>query len=302
MTLQEILALPRDPILANVAVEYRPGNFIADQVLPVVPVVLESAGYYTFDDTNFNIPEAKRNDKGVYKEIDFGLSSDTYRAEEYGLEARIGDRERRNAPAAMDLDIGKTRRLTNGILLNRERRIANLVTNTANVTNNTTLVGAAKWSDPTSDPSTVARTARTTVRNTTGLLPNTLLLGRDVFETLRQHPLILDYFDGGRPSVADLADYFEVDQVLVSGALYNTAKEGQTAALDDIWGDDALFYYKSPISAADEPSFGYQFEAQALNVWRYRDVPVKSDVIGVGEIRAEKIVSTRLAYLVKAAI
>lgn len=302
MTLQEILALPRDRMLTNVAVEFRNNQFIADDLVPVVPVVLESAGYYIFDDGNYNIPEAKRNPRAVYKEIDFGLTHDSYRAEEYGIETRIDDRERRNAPGALDLDIGKTRRATNAILLNRERRIANLLTNTANVTLNTTLAGAAKFSDPTSDPAGVARTARAAVRSASGYEVNSLMLSRDVAEQLRIHPQVVDFFDGGRPAVADLADFFEVQNVYVGQTMYNTAKEGQAVSLGQLWGNDMLFYYKSGIVAADEPSFAYQFEAQALNVWRYRDIKVKCDVIGVGEIRAEKIVSTRLGYLVKSAI
>jgi hypothetical protein len=299
MTLQQLLALPQDRMLTQVSLEFQPGGFIADDVLPVVGVNFESAGYYTFDDGNFNIPEAKRNPRGVYKEIDFGMSTDNYRAEEFGIETRIDDRERRNAPGPLNLDVSKTRRATNGILLNRERRVANLVTNTSNVTQNTTLVGAAQWSDPTSDPSVTARAARTAIRSKTGVRPNRLVLGNDVFEALRIHPKVIDFMDGGRASEQDLADYFEVARVIVAGAIYNSAKEGQTATLTDLWGKDALFFYQSPIVSADEPSFGYQFEAQALGVFRYRDVPVNCDVIRVNEIRAEKIASTRLAYLVK---
>lgn len=301
MILQQILSLPRDPILSQLAIEYRPVGFIADRVLPTVSVNLESAGYYVFDDTNFNIPEGKRNPRGVYKEIDFGITSDTYRAEEYGWEARIDDRERRNAPGALDLDMGKTRRLTNAALLKRESRVANLVTNTANVTNNTTLVGAAQWSDPTSDPASVAKTARGLFRQKAGVLPNRLTMGWDVYEALRIHPKVIDFMDGGRATEQDIADFFEVQEVIVARAVYNNAREGQAANLVDLWGKDALFSYQSAIVSADEPSFGYQFEAQQLAVFRYRDVPVNCDVIRVNEIRAEKIASTRLGYLVKAA-
>lgn len=304
ITLQQILSLPQDRMLTGVALEFRPdpGALIADDVLPVVPVTFESAGYYVFDDTNFNIPETKRNPRGVYKEIDFGLSTDNYRAEEYGIEARIDDRERKNSPGALDLDIGKTRRTTNAILLARERRVANLVTNTANVTQNQTLSGTAQWSDPTSDPAAIARAARTAIRSKTGVKPNKLAIGNDVFESLRIHPKLLDFMDGGKPSVQDLAEFFEVQTVIVAGAIYNTAKEGQAATLVDLWGKDALFYYQSGIVASDEPSFGYQFEAQTLAVFRYRDVPVNCDVIRVNEIRAEKITSVRLGYLVKNAV
>lgn len=302
MTLQQILALPRDRMLSNVALEFSPVGFVGDAVLPPVPVELESAGYYTFDDGSFGIPNGKRNDRGVYKEIDFGVSSDTYRAEEYGLEARIGDRERRNAPGALDLDVGKTRRLTKAVLLMRERRISNLTTSTANVTQNTTLAGAAQWSDPTSDPASVAATARTVIRGVTGLKPNRMVIPEAVREKLRIHPRVIDFMDGARPSDQDLADFFEVERVIVPGAIYNTAKEGQATSLADIWGKDVLFFFQSDIVAADEPSFGYQFVAQQLTVFRYRDVPVSTDVIRVNEIRAEKIVTTKLAYLVKAAV
>jgi hypothetical protein len=302
LTLQQILTLPQDRMLSNVAIEFQPVGLIADQVLDVIPVNFETAGYYIFDDTNFNIPEAKRAPRAVYKEIEFGVTSDTYRAEEYGLEARIDDRERRNAPGALDPDIGKTRRLTNGVLLNRERRVANLVTNTANVTQNTTLTGAAQWSDPTSDPAVTARLARKTIRTSTGVLPNQLTMGWEVYEALRIHPKVIDYMDGGRAGESDLAEYFEVERVVVAKAIYNTAKEGQAATLTDLWGRDALFHFRSPVVAADEPSFGYQFEAMAMGVFRYRDVPVNCDIIRVNEIRAEKIASTRLGYLVKTAV
>lgn len=302
MTLRELLALPRDGMLTGVAAEIQPQGFIADLLMPVVPVALEQGGYYTFDMTNFNIPEALRAPRTVYKEIDFGLSSDTYRAEEYGLEARIDARERRNAPGALDLDVSKTRRLTNAILLNRERRIANLVTNTANVTQNTTLVGAAQWSDPSSNPLTQAIAARTAMRNAIGMTPNTLTMSYVVREALRAHPALIDFVDGGRPTDQDLADFFEVERVLVAGARYNTAREGQAATLGDLWGKDALFTFTSPVAAAEEPSFGYQFQAAALAVFRYADVPVSSEVIRVNEIRAEKIVAPTAGYLVKAAV
>lgn len=301
MTLQQLLALPQDRMLSQVAIEFQPVGFIADRVLPVVGVNFEAAGYYTFDDTNFNIPEMKRNPRGVYKEIDFGMSSDNYRAEEYGLEARIDDRERRNAPGVLDLDTSKTRRLTNAALLNRERRVANLVTNTANVTQNETLVGAAQWSDPTSDPMAATGRARNAIRQKTGVLPNRLTLGYNVYTALRTHPRVVDFLDGGRASVQDLAEYFEVQEVIVAQAVYNSAKEGLTTTLVDLWGNDALFSYQSAIVSADEPSFGYQFEAARLAIFRYRDVPVNCDVLRVNEIRAEKIAATKLAYLIKTA-
>jgi hypothetical protein len=49
------------------------------------------------------------------------------------------------------------------------------------------------------------------------------------------------------------------------------------------------------------PSFGDQMVVQQLRVFRYRVVEINCDVIRVNEIRAEKIVSGFLGYLISPA-
>jgi hypothetical protein len=303
MTLQQIQGLRRSISLTGIVMEYRPKAFIADRVLPTIPVETEQGIYYKWDNGNFSIPETLRAPRSVYKEIDFSATEETFKAREDGLEARIDDRERRQARGILDPDAGLARRLTNAILLSRERRIANLVTSTTNITQNTTLVGAAQWSDPTSDPAADAATARAAIRAATGFLPNTLTIGQAVKEGLRLHPAIIDFVDGGRPTDQDLADFFEVAEVIVAQTIYNTAREGATASLADIWGKDALFYYRNADNATiDDPSFGYQFVTQDTTAFRYRDVTVNCDVVRVTEIRAAKLTAPELGYLVKNAV
>jgi hypothetical protein len=300
--LQTIQGLRLATSLVPIVVEYRPKGFIIDEVAPTVPVNLEQGIYYKFDSGNFAVPETLRAPRSVYKEIDWSMSEDTYKANEHGLEGRIDDRERKNVPGALDLDVGLTRRLTNGVLLGRERRGASLLMSTANITQNTTLVGAAQWSDPTSNPGTQASAARTAIRAKTGFLPNQLTMGYAVFESLRIHPLIIDFVEGARPTLQDIAEYFEVERVVVAQTIYNAAKEGQTDSLSDVWGKDALFSFTTENVAIDEPSFAYQFVVQELQPFRYRDTTVNCDVLRVTEIRAIKIVAPELAYLVKAAV
>jgi len=297
-TIAEVRA---DQMLTPFSVQYanEQDAYIADQVLPPVPVALESDSYWVYDKSRFNIPEAKRNPRGHYKEIDWTATKDTYFAEEYGLETRIDDRERRNAVGEFDLDEQGVEMLTDAILLNRERRVANLVTNTANVTQNTTLTGTAQWSDPASDPQAQLRAARTAIQAGTGLILNSVAMGWQVFEALRINPRVTDFLDGDRATSDSLAEFFEVANVYIGRASYNTAKEGQTATLADVWGKDVLFFYKVDRPALRRPSFGYQMMVQNLQVERYRDNPAKSDVIRVTEIRGEKLVATQLGYLVK---
>ena len=303
MLLQQIQGLRRSISLTGIVMEYRPRLYVADRAMPVIGVDSEQGIYHKWDMGNFAIPETLRNPRSVYKEIDFAFSEETFRAREDGIEGRIDDRERRQARGVLDPDAGLARRLTNAILLSRERRIANLLTNAANITQNTTLVGAAQWSDPTSDPAGDAADARAEIRGATGFLPNTLLIGYSVFEGLILHPAVIDFVDGGRPTEQDLAEFFKVEEVIVGQTIYNAAREGATTTLNDVWGRDALFYYRNTDNASiDDPSFGYQFEVDGMSAFRYRDAKVNCDVIRVTEIRAAKITAAELGYLVKDAV
>ena len=296
--------IKQDPLLTNISLAYGPTGHIADQVLPPVPVKLEDGTYLSYDKSRFNIPNAHRRPRSRYKEIDWTLSKESYHAEEYGLESRIDDRERDNALDVLSLDETTTEILTDNVMNNRERRVANLVLSTANVTQNTTLAGAAQWSDASGgDPIGVAITAATTIQGTTGYTPNQVTMGFKVFQKLLTNPKITAMLgDTEQLTAARLAQLFGVQRVIVGSVLYNTAKPGQTAVLGDLWGKDVLFSYTEPRPAQRRPSFGYQFVVQGLRGFRWRDTPVNCDVLRVSEIRAEKIVASQLGYLVKAAV
>lgn len=293
-----------DPILTNLSLEYSPTGYIADMVMPTVPVRMESGIYWVYDKSKFFAPEARRTTRTRYREIEWSVSQDSYVAQEYGLEGRIDDRERNNTAAPLDLDETTTEILTDNILINREKRVSSMVLSTSNVSQNTTLAGANQWSDPGGgDPVGVAMTAASTIQSTTGMLPNTCVMGYQVWNKLTQNPKIQGQLvDGEQLTVQRLAQLFNVEQILIGTVLAATSKKGQTVALGDVWGKDVLFFHKQPRPALKRPAFGYQMVAQDLRVFRWRDTPVNCDVIRVNEVRAEKLVAPTLGYLVKAAI
>lgn len=299
-----IAQVRQDTLLTNISLQFGPTGHIADNVAPPVPVRLEDGLYVVFGKERFNIPNAERRPRSRYKEVDWTLSKDNYHAEEYGLESRIDDRERNNALDGLDIDETSTEILTDNLMNNRERRVANLVLSTTNVPQNTTLAGAAQWSDVSGgDPLGVATTAQTTIQGTTGYLPNSVVLGFKVLQQLKINPKVKDMLaEGDLLTTQKLAEIWGVENVYVGTVLYNTAKAGQTAVLGDMWGKDVLFFYRQPRPAQRRPSFAYQFQVQAFRAFRWREVPTNSDVIRVNEIRAEKIVASSLGYLVKSAV
>jgi len=298
-----------DQLLTNISLQFAaaPDGYLADMVLPSVPVAKESAAYWVYDKSRLDAPDSKRAPRSDYNRIDWNVTTDTYVAEQYGLEGEIDDEERKNAATPLDLDVDTTEIVTDMVLNNREKRVADLVLSTAVVTQNITLAGVDQWSDyANSDPLDDVKTARTTIyAGAPGYTPNTLLMGYLVFEVIKLHPdikEIVKYTERAIITKQILAAVFEVDEVLIGKVMRRTSKEGQTDAFGDVWGKDVLLFYKENRPTLKRASFGYQMRQNDLRVFRYREDKRDTDVIRVSEKQDEKIVSAPLGYLIKAAV
>lgn len=299
-----------DELLTTISIQFQPaqGGYLADKVAPPVPVKKESASYWEYDKSRFDIPDSLRAPRSTYNRVEWTATKASYSAEEYGLELPIDDRERDNAAGPLDLEIDSTEIVTDMVLNNREKRIADKVLSTTVVTQNTTLAGTSQWSDITSgvsDPMNDIKTGRQTIFDATGYRPNKLLLGYKVAEVLKIHPNLLEriqFSERGIVTLAILAALFEVDEVLVGGVLRRWSQAGAADALTDVWGKDALLFYSEPRPSLKKASFAYQFRNRNLRAFRYREEKIASDVVRVTEIQDEKLVAEKLGYLIKAAI
>ena len=300
----DITKVRYDAMLSDISIQYRPGTHQADRVLPAVPVRNRSDFYWVYDKSRFAIPEAKRETRSRYNQIDWTTTRDSYFTEQYGLEIPIDDQERRNQVAPLDLDTDSTEILTDMLLNAREKRVADLVRNTANVTQNVTLAGGTQWSAvATGLPVNDVATARKVIQAATGFVPNSMLIPYQVMEALMINDQVRGYLaEGALVDEAVLSRIFRIPNIIVASVLYNTAKLGQTETLADIWGKDVLIYYAEQRPGLKRPSFGYQLVNQDLQTFRYRMDEIDSDIIRVTEIRGEKLVAPQLGYLIKNAI
>ena len=95
-----------------------------------------------------------------------------------------------------------------------------------------------------SDPLQVFKDARMMVKKTTAKTPNTVVMGEQVYEALRIHPQLTNLFRNpqGAQSVPTklneqmLAQALDMDKILIGKAMYNTAADNVTPALDWIFG------------------------------------------------------------------
>ena len=295
-----------DAILTNVSLAYRNQAFVGQRLLPVVPVKKESDKYYKYGKERFRAPDAIRAPKTAAKEIDWAVSTANYSAEEYALAQPIDDRERDNADSPLNIETDTTEVLTDNLLLGQEKRIATLVTNTANIPQNITLAGVSQWSDAVnSDPVADVTTARQTVLDATGLVPNAMVLPFKVLNKLKLHQDIIDrvkYSQLGVITLDLLKAIFEVDEILLAGAKVESAAEGQASSLSDVWGKDVVLAYVAPRPGIKTLSLGFTFQPRGFQIRRWREEKRHSDLFEASHVVDERLVAPDCAYLIKAAI
>ena len=212
--------------------------------------------------------------KGVPNEVQFGATEVGGFVKDYGLDDLVPNEDLNSAPPGYD-PLGRAVEGTSELIaLDREKRVADLVFNTATypAANRATLSGTSQWSDYTnSDPYSAIMAARDGM-----LMPfNTGIIGRLAWSKLRVHPKItaaLAPSSNGNSSTSNaqgapatlqaVADLLELDRILVGESWVNTAKPGQTASLARIWGKHMALLHLNPIASirGNAITFGYTAE------------------------------------------
>lgn len=295
-----------DAALSHISLDFHNDEFIADRVSPRIRVDKESDKYFVWGTDAFQTPSTGRTPKSLFARTEFAPATASFVCEEYGLEVPVDDRERRNADAGADIEIAAVEKATGIIMTCREKRLADILTSTSRVTQNTTLSGTSQWNDYTnSTPIANVDTARSTIHAAGAPNPNTLVMGREVFDTLKQHPDILEAFKytrSGAVTEAMMADLLGVERVLVGNARYRTSNEGQASVLSYVWGKNAVLLYTPPMPSRFTPAATYTFVFTERVVETYREPAKTCTVVRVREETAEVITSTACCYLIKNAI
>lgn len=296
-----------DPVLGNVSIAYSNDTYIADRIFPVVQVGKQSGKYYLFDKTSLALSDSLRAAGSPSNEVEHAYSTDTYFAEDHALKEFVPDEVQDQTDPGIDVLSDATENVTERILVGKENELATMLTDTAQVTQNTTLSGTAQWSDyANSDPIGDVRTGRSTIQGQMFRKANTLLLGQQVFDVLVDHPDIVErvkYSALGVITEELLARVFQVEQVIVGGAGKNTGTEGAADALSYVWGKNAILLYVPTRAGMRQPAAGYTFTYGAPRVKRWRDEDREGTYVRVGGYYYDqKITAVGGIYLIKNAV
>ncbi len=300
------------PDLAQLMYEYNfiaaQQNFIGAALLPLFPVMEKSADYPFLPFEAFMKPvDDLRAPDGSYNEDDWQWETKTYACKDRGIKERVDDSIRRNYDRFFDIYEVATQRAYNHILKNHEIRVAGIVLNTSTFAN---AAAAVAWSSAgTATPLVDIKGRTDAMFAATGLLPNVVAMGYSDWSYLTRTTEIKNAFGTGtnkemgpfqtlpmEAKLREMAAYFEVDRVLVSTQVKDSAKKGQSKSVAQVWTAGSVFIGRvasggdpmNPMAASTtdfkEPVVGrtFQWEQDApvpVVVETWRDEDRRSDMV-----------------------
>lgn len=253
---------PNDPRLTGIAIAFKNGEMIADQVMPRVAVGKTEFKWLEYDFAEgVTVPETRVGRKGRPTEVEFTATEQTGGTNDYALDDVIPNDDVADAPAGSGIDpLGQaTEGLAGLIVLAREIRVSTAVQTAANFNHSDTLSGTDLFTDAASDPAALIMDALATPL----VRPNIAVTSQAVFNVLRRHPKIVSALNAsgstnGMVSRQQLAEYLELQELLVGTGYVNSAKPGQTPSYARVWGNNFTMLRRAPIvTTRGEPSWGF---------------------------------------------
>jgi len=294
---------PVEPQLTAIAIAYRNTKFIADEVLPRVPVSSASFKWLEFDfSERFTLPNTRVGRTSQPNQVEFSAKEKESSVTDYGLDSPVPQDDIDTAITGYNPLGHAVEATTDLILLDREVRAANLLFNGANYNNKQTLTTAKQWNDPNNDPVQSITDAFDSMIQR----PNIGTLGRRVATALRRHPKIVAAYHGnagesGLVPLGFLADLLELDAIYVGDAFLNSAKPGKPPVLLRAWGNKASFTVRNKLANTKGGiTFGYtaQFKDRVSGSIADPDIGLRGGQrVRVGESVKEIVVSKDAGYL-----
>lgn len=213
-------------------------GFIGHRIAPVIEVKKAFGQYGVIPlKESLKTQETRRAEDGSYNQTSGKADKDSYSCEEHGLEERVDEREAEVYGEWWDAEMLAAQRTRDGVLRNHEKRIIDLALNVSNTT-----AAGTEWNDTASStPVANIRTAKLAVRARTGVVPNVLVIELEIFEFLQSNAEVLDRLfgtaakDPKKVNEDALARALNLEEVIVAGAMKNTANEAQDAVLGSLW-------------------------------------------------------------------
>lgn len=295
--------------LTNMAMAYYQNaeNYFAKALFPICPVDLSSDNYYVFDKEDLLRDNWQR--KPAYGKVMPAVVSEhteTYNCQVDQMimgidQIRQTDLNRRQGPSTSNTKQQRTKTMAEQANIHQDVRFAGSFFKPGVWANEWSGVDVSpsgnqfiKFSDDNSEPIKFIDARKTEVQEETGRTPNRLGLGINVYNTLKEHPAILERvkYGGSTANPASvtekvLAELFGVEKLVVLKSIHNKAAQGEDADMSFIGDPNALLLtYATDAPSIYEPSAGYIFTWDMLGNGQYMPI---LNYLGEGGTHAEFI-------------
>jgi hypothetical protein len=295
--------------------EYDPSTdgFIADQVLPPLPVEKKAATLSVITRENRKVPNVNHANGGTFNRVVLTSEDMDYVCKDRGLEGQLTDEDRGNYASDYDAEYETSQLITQLMYLAREKRVKAAVFNTTTWDTSTAALytdnSGTPWDTTTTNIISQVEAAMEKVRLNTGVRPDSMVIGEAAMCNIRKNTVILARFPGAttisRKMIEDnLGALFGLSNLIVGGQVEDSAKEGQSFSASDIWGDDYALIFKKAQGSMASPGLGRQPEWTGVEnglsrVVQYREEQTESDIFRVRDFSTEKIFDPFFGHLMK---
>lgn len=258
------------------------GDFIAEKLLPVITVDRKSGKYWGYNKDNLRSGSTDidlRTGRSKTREATYGKElKDFGPLQEHALKDFISKDEYEMSDDPLNPETDVTLFLNERMQLAAEISAAAMLTDTSIITNNSS--PTVKWDDASADPIADITAAIQAQTGKAVKMPNTISFGVNVWLALVNNAKMIERFKYSERGIltqdmflAALAP-LGITNVFIGKAVVNSAKEGQTDVLANVWGDNAVLSYVAPNPGLRTTSGGYTLRlknGKYVDKWDDRD-------------------------------
>ena len=269
------------PELTAVSLTYTNKTFIAEEILPKVPVGTRSFEYYEYDKNNyFHLPETRIGEKGKANKVEFRGKKKSASVEDHALEEDIPVskiKEAQNSQRHINYETKAVNQLTRLLKTRKEITVSNILSNVnsygGNSGNVKTLTNAEKINNDTANAVKIIQTAADSLL----YKPNILVTSRLGLSALRMNPFIVDACGAaskkaGIVSIEAVKDLFGFEKILAGESVINTANKGQAANMHPCWANNiALLHIDKDADADEGVTFGFEAVYEDIQIGKYHN-------------------------------
>jgi hypothetical protein len=303
--------------LTNIAINYRPQQYVQDKLAPYVKTSNRTGIVYGIPRTRMSgyAGSATPTGRGMLRSPTGVTNSrggwvptqQTFAVEEFGENDMVHPDIVAEADSALQVRKNTVEAISEDLIREREFRVRTLVQTVANYhTDCQGTTPSTKWTNIAADILAPIQLAKTTIRKYT--------LGREGFKILINHATWLavqkntDLKDRikyvmaitvDQINPALLARYWDVDEVIIAGCYFNSAAELATEVIAEIWDDDVvIFHPETPSLQFLGFCQTYSHKAGGFETRTWRDSARKNaEVIEVNNYADEVMVNNFAGYI-----